>query len=380
MGFVMIECHYGLGRHKYFLNPNHYESFLKYNYLDWNQVFITLCACKLSICMFLLRISKFAKWRNFLYGVMTFLVLSHLPLELLFLLQCIPLNKNWNMDVPGRCFSKVAVEDIIIVQGGPYTWKGLQWAPSPVSPKSLPASKDSSFNLLILIFPPVCSILSDVVLAAFPILLLYNMRLPSRQKIQLSLLLGLGIITAFACIARTAFSYEIKQDDVTWQGVPNALCRMLEINLGIIAACMPMMRTLFIHVKKKYSKRRDSESLSSTRTPASQLQWYVPPTLTPWYLRVKRNLWNPPPAMEMARPPSIGASDSDHSIPKPDSNIEKFPRPPLPKRRSTPQRKVNVWPQHKSSPVPEKSHWSQDMRVKPENATWAEDESFEGEY
>ena len=118
MGFVMTEVYYGLGRHKYYINPDHYVGFLKYNFLDWNQVFVTLCLSKIAICMFLLRISKFAKWRNFLYGVIIFLVASHLPLELLFLLQCMPVHKMWDQQVPGRCFSLVTVEKIIIVQGG----------------------------------------------------------------------------------------------------------------------------------------------------------------------------------------------------------------------------------------------------------------------
>lgn len=114
----MLEVRYGLGRHKYFINEDHYTYFLRYNWLDWNQVIITLAFCKLSICFFLLRISKFDKWRRFLYGVIAFLVLSHLPLELLFLLQCLPIDKNWHQSKPGHCFSKIQVEDIIIVQGG----------------------------------------------------------------------------------------------------------------------------------------------------------------------------------------------------------------------------------------------------------------------
>lgn len=120
----MLEIQFGLGRHKYFINPDHEMGFLKYNFLDWNQVFITLCVSKIAICMFLLRISIFAKWRVFLYGVIAFLVATHLPLELLFLLQCIPLNKNWEQQIPGSCFSLVTVEKIIIVQGGTCVMSG----------------------------------------------------------------------------------------------------------------------------------------------------------------------------------------------------------------------------------------------------------------
>ena len=121
MGFVMLEVDYGLGRHVRYLPPDHYQGFLKYNFLDWIQVFITLALSKISICLFLLRISKFERWRWFLFGLIGFLVLTHVPLTLLFVFQCLPLQKNWETveeAVPGHCMSKKAVEKIIIVQGG----------------------------------------------------------------------------------------------------------------------------------------------------------------------------------------------------------------------------------------------------------------------
>ncbi len=124
MGFVMLEVDYGLGRHVQYLPPAHYEGFLKYNFLDWIQVFITLALSKISICLFLLRISKFERWRWFLFGLIGFLVVTHVPLTLLFMFQCIPLQKNWEtveQTVPGHCMSKRAVEKIIIVQGGEST-------------------------------------------------------------------------------------------------------------------------------------------------------------------------------------------------------------------------------------------------------------------
>ena len=124
MGFVMLEVDYGLGRHVQYLPPDHYEGFLKYNFLDWIQVFITLALSKISICLFLLRISKFERWRWFLFGLIGFLVVTHVPLTLLFMFQCIPLQKNWEtveQTVPGHCMSKKAVEKIIIVQGGEST-------------------------------------------------------------------------------------------------------------------------------------------------------------------------------------------------------------------------------------------------------------------
>ena len=121
MGFVMVEVHYGLGRHKYFFTQVHYIGFSKYNYLDWCQVFITLAISKIAICLFLLRISKFERWRNFLYGMIAFLILTHLPITLAYIFQCRPVNKAWDIKVPGDCWPKSTIEAITIVQGSAYT-------------------------------------------------------------------------------------------------------------------------------------------------------------------------------------------------------------------------------------------------------------------
>jgi len=189
MGFVMVEVWYGLGRHAHYSPPDHYIGFLKYSYLDWIQVFIILAVSKISICLFLLRISKFERWRYFLFGMIAFLLISHTPLTIAFLLQCIPLNKVWDTQVPGHCISKKAVEAIIIIQG-------------------------------------VFSILTDFICAGFPIILLWNAKLNVRTKVALNLLMGLGVITGTICIVRTSYSWEVLSDDVTWVGVGNALTRM----------------------------------------------------------------------------------------------------------------------------------------------------------
>ena len=109
---------YGLGRHKYYLSKYDYKEFLKYDYLDWMQTFVTLAVSKISICLFLLRLSKFNKLKTVLWGLIGLLVITHLPLTILLLAQCDPISREWNMSLSGRCFSKHMVENILIAQGG----------------------------------------------------------------------------------------------------------------------------------------------------------------------------------------------------------------------------------------------------------------------
>lgn len=114
----MGEVFYGLGRHKHFLSTYQQSRFLKFDFLDWIQVFITLALMKISILLFLLRLSKFDRLRRFLWFLIAFMVLTHLPLIVLMVFQCRPVEKYWLEDLPGTCWAKSTREKIIIVQGG----------------------------------------------------------------------------------------------------------------------------------------------------------------------------------------------------------------------------------------------------------------------
>ncbi|KAL9030917.1 MAG: hypothetical protein Q9180_006858 [Flavoplaca navasiana] len=90
--------------------------------------------------------------------------------------------------------------------------------------------------------------------------------------------MGLGVITGGICIGRTALSGQVKSMDVSWAGVPNALARVFEINLGIIAACMPIMKPFVRYVKARATGQDPHDVLYRTqipRTPSmSQNAWY----------------------------------------------------------------------------------------------------------
>lgn len=55
-GLVVVQVHYGLGRHKFYLTKWQFIEFTKYSYGEWIQTFQTLMFNKLSICFLLLRI------------------------------------------------------------------------------------------------------------------------------------------------------------------------------------------------------------------------------------------------------------------------------------------------------------------------------------
>lgn len=112
-------------------------------------------------------------------------------------------------------------------------------------------------------------------LAAFPIVLLSNLRIPRRSKIGLCFLMGLGIITGAIAMARTATAKEVLSSDLSWVAVPTSFTRIFEVNIGNIAACVPVLKP-FVRWVHARSTGRDPHQILHRKTSDSEThaRWY----------------------------------------------------------------------------------------------------------
>ena len=156
-GLSVVMTHYGLGRHKYYLTEWQYIEFSKYGYAEWIQTFQTLMFTKLSICLFLLRIPVEKIYIRPIQGTIVFLIVSNIILTLLWIFQCNPIARAWYKNTPGRCFTDAQLQRIIISQA-------------------------------------IISILSDLMLALFPIALVWKVQIAPRIKAGICALMGLGLM------------------------------------------------------------------------------------------------------------------------------------------------------------------------------------------
>ncbi|KAL6714046.1 hypothetical protein ACLMJK_008540 [Lecanora helva] len=163
-GLDCVLVHYGTGRHKYYLKDWEYIENQKYSYGEWIQTFQTLMFTKISICFFLLRIPVKKYFIRPIQVAIVALIVSNIVLTLLWILQCNPVARAWNKQTPGTCFTDAQLQRIIISQA-------------------------------------IISAISDVVLALFPIALLWKVKIELRIKMGLCALMGLGLITVTASIA-----------------------------------------------------------------------------------------------------------------------------------------------------------------------------------
>ncbi|OJJ41408.1 hypothetical protein ASPWEDRAFT_99978 [Aspergillus wentii DTO 134E9] len=92
----------------------------------------------------------------------------------------------------------------------------------------------------------VVNIFTDLLSTVLPMPIIWNLKLPARQRIAVISIFGLGIVVNIAGSIRTAYVYKsmISSYDETWMGWPVLLAATVEINLGLICASAPALRPL----------------------------------------------------------------------------------------------------------------------------------------
>ena len=103
----------------------------------------------------------------------------------------------------------------------------------------------------IILAQAVISVISDFAFAAFPILFLWRVQIDLRTKIGLWVLMCLGFITGACCLVRTVLNSQSVPLDGTYNGIINWLWRLFEVQVGIIAACIPTLRPLYLWVMRR---------------------------------------------------------------------------------------------------------------------------------
>lgn len=94
------------------------------------------------------------------------------------------------------------------------------------------------------------NICTDLLCTVMPMPLIWNLKLPTRQRLAVMSIFGLGVLVNVAGSVRTAYVYEsmLATYDVTWMGWPILLSATIEINLGLICASAPALRPLLTAV------------------------------------------------------------------------------------------------------------------------------------
>ncbi|KAL6717791.1 hypothetical protein ACLMJK_003876 [Lecanora helva] len=227
-GLITAEVLSGLGRHEYYLTPSQRSNLQALGWADWIQTFITLALMKISICLFLLRIVETHVVVRSMYAIIAFVTLFTAISVFLFLGVCRPLRSYWTVGVNGVCLSDRQLESVAIAQG-------------------------------------TLSIVSDLILAILPIYFLRNLQISFRTKVGLCALMGLGVITAVCCTVRTALSGSMLDADLSWAITTNVGWRLPEVNIGIVCANAPILRSLYLFFQGRLASQKRSRTTAVSK-------------------------------------------------------------------------------------------------------------------
>lgn len=88
----------------------------------------------------------------------------------------------------------------------------------------------------------------DVIILLLPLRIITQLQMPLRRKIGVGILLNLGLVAVAAAILRIYYSWKafVQTYDITWYATPVWVCATIEVDLAIMCACAPALRT-FLH-------------------------------------------------------------------------------------------------------------------------------------
>ncbi|KAM0716838.1 hypothetical protein Q7P37_006690 [Cladosporium fusiforme] len=96
------------------------------------------------------------------------------------------------------------------------------------------------------VFNSSVNIATDLLFATLPIPILWGLQINLKKKIGLTIVLSLGYFAAATAIYKTPIQYHFfDQSDNTGKGAWYYVWQIVEMDVGILAACLPTLKPLF---------------------------------------------------------------------------------------------------------------------------------------
>ena len=177
----------GLGNH---LDLLFGPQLVKANLWSWVGQIVAVQAIgfgKIAVIAFLLRIQNRAhSMKNtVLVWILYFIGFSNVVINIdqmiLILLQCDPVPKLWNQELPGTCHHIQRTNNVAYFQGSKFC--KCSWSGHANVKKGLPSC-----------FSQAWAALSDIVLAVYPVVFFWSLKISNKIKIGLCLLMAGGLM------------------------------------------------------------------------------------------------------------------------------------------------------------------------------------------
>ncbi|KAJ5640219.1 uncharacterized protein N7484_008081 [Penicillium longicatenatum] len=212
--FLALGVNSGLGAHKANLTETEITHAIKWNWINQSLGILATATGKLAIVAFLQQIHgpESRKKVNILWGIaISNLIVNCITIVLIWT-QCDPSAKLWNNGLPGSCEGRLRNQQAAYFQGS-------------------------------------YSALCDLILALYPVMFFWNVRLNPRVKIGLCCLMGLGVAACVCAIVKTTTLRVLEEtEDVTYYMAQLIILNETEKWVVFIVGCIPPIRPLLMIV------------------------------------------------------------------------------------------------------------------------------------
>ncbi|CAG7946893.1 unnamed protein product [Penicillium nalgiovense] len=243
MALMLESCAYGFGQHIANLTAPNKLMTLKLFFVSQAFYKLTMNMTKMSILMLYLRIF-IQRWFRITCYALLFIITSYMVAAFFAsIFQCTPVVRAWNKTIPGSCIN---------ITTNWYANAGF-------------------------------SIATDIVILTLPMYPLYKSKIVLKRKIALMGVFALGAFVAVTSILRMrTLDFSSTSPDTTYD-IASSVWTMMEENVAITCACLPMMWTPLARLFPSFfSLDHGTDSYGSSGTTKSG------PKVTSW----PRGNWN----------------------------------------------------------------------------------------
>ncbi|KAF6815821.1 integral membrane family protein [Colletotrichum sojae] len=207
--FILVGVHDGLGRHNVALEQMKEISALKYQALATATYVLDMLFIKLSIGVFLLRLSNSKVYNWIIHVSLAIVTVWSTVIFFWNIFQCAPVEAQWDYTIANsKC----------------------------VSPDAVVAAAYSISAM---------TIVSDWLYALLPIPMIWNVKMTMQAKATVIVILGLGIFASIATLIRLKFLADLSDlSDILFMGTDAMVWTLVEPGVAIIASSLVTIRPL----------------------------------------------------------------------------------------------------------------------------------------
>ncbi|EXJ56350.1 uncharacterized protein A1O5_12617 [Cladophialophora psammophila CBS 110553] len=207
----IVLANHGYGRDIWTVPFDDITLILQVYFVDELLYIIIISLTKVAIICFYLRVFPEKNFRRIAFGTMAVTLLYMIAFLIVSAFQCQPVSlawTNWDGEHDGRCNN-------VNAQG---------WAAAAIN------------------------IALDVVILVMPLRLVMKLSLHWKKKLQIMIMLSVGALVVVVSALRldTLFQFA-KSHNLTWDTTAFGYWSCIEMDVGVICACMPAMYSLFKH-------------------------------------------------------------------------------------------------------------------------------------